>query len=110
MEDDFLAFVAKYGLPEPEINFPFNGRQLDAFFPEHGVIVERDRWEFHKDKKAFEDDRERDADHLDQGLSTVRITKQRLKTTPDHEAARLTRILTWRERRPQSRSGRESTA
>ncbi|MGH2892158.1 MAG: hypothetical protein ACRDPM_02655, partial [Solirubrobacteraceae bacterium] len=92
-EDDFLAFVAKYGLPTPEINFPFNGRQLDAFWPRYGVIVELDGWEFHKHKEAFEEDRERDTDHLDHGLSTVRITKHRFTHTPDHEAARLIRIL-----------------
>jgi hypothetical protein len=87
-EDDFLAFCAKYGLPRPEINFPFNGRKLDAYFPDHGLIVETDGWEFHKDREAFEQDRERDTDHLDHGLPTVRITE-----TPDHEAARLHRIL-----------------
>jgi hypothetical protein len=99
-EDDFLAFAQKYGLPTPLINHPFNGRQLDAFFPDHGVIVECDGWEFHNDRQAFEDDRERDADHLDHGFVTVRITKQRLKTTPDYEAARLTRILSRREPGP----------
>lgn len=92
-EDDFLAFVDKYDLPKPEINFPFNGRKLDVFFPEHGVIVELDGWDFHKNREAFEDDRERDADHLDHGLSTLRITKPRFDGTPDHEAARLLRIL-----------------
>lgn len=92
-EDDFLAFVAKYGLPRPEINFPFNGRKLDAFFPEHGLIVELDGWDFHKDQEAFEEDRERDADHLDHELSTIRITKPRFEAQPDHEAARLHRIL-----------------
>ena len=97
-EDDFLAFVDKYGLPRPEINFPFNGRKLDAFWPEHGVIVECDGWEFHKDREMFEDDRERDADHLDHGLITVRITKRRLTAMPDREAARLKRILSWAER------------
>jgi hypothetical protein len=97
-EDDFLAFVDTYGLPRPEINFPFNGRKLDAFWPEHGVIVECDGWDFHKDRDRFEDDRERDADHLDHGLITVRITKRRLKATPDRETARLQRILSWAER------------
>lgn len=101
-EDDFLAFVDKYGLPRPEVNFPFNGRRLDAFFPEHGVIVECDGWEFHKSREAFEEDRERDADHLDNGLITVRLTKTRFDAMPDREAARLKRILTWawRQRHP----------
>jgi hypothetical protein len=92
-EDDFLAFCAKYGLPRPEINFPFNGRKLDAYFPEHGLIVETDGWEFHKSRESFEDDRERDADHLDHGLPTVRLTRRRFEQAPDQEAARLHRIL-----------------
>lgn len=92
-EDDFLAFCAKYGLPRPEINFPFNGRKLDAFFPDHHVIVELDGWEFHRQHEAFEDDRERDADHLDHGHLTIRITKPRFDTAADHEAARLHRVL-----------------
>jgi hypothetical protein len=92
-EDQFLAFCAKYGLPPPEINFPFNGRKLDAFFPEHGLIVELDGWGFHKDKEAFENDRERDADHLELGLVTMRLTKDRFDAHADREAARLHRIL-----------------
>jgi hypothetical protein len=63
-EDDFLAFTAKYGLPTPQTNVHVNGRQVDAFFPEHNLIVECDGWEFHKQRSAFEDDRERDAAHL----------------------------------------------
>ena len=93
LEDEFREFCAKYGLPQPEMNFPLNGRRLDAFFPEYGVIVELDGWDFHKDQQAFEDDRERDADHLDHDLVTIRITKTRFEQQPDYEAARLLRIL-----------------
>jgi hypothetical protein len=92
-EDDFLAFTAKYGLPTPQINVQVSGRQADAFFPEHNLIVECDGWEFHKDRDAFEDDRERDAENLKHGIRTVRITKRRLTLTPDREAARLQEIL-----------------
>jgi hypothetical protein len=92
-EDEFLAFCRNYGLPTPEINVALNGRQVDAFFPAHGLIVECDGWHYHKDKQAFEEDRERDADHLDHGLVTVRLTKDRHDQTPDREAARFHRIL-----------------
>jgi hypothetical protein len=92
-EDDFLAFCETYGLPKPEINFPLNGRRLDAFFPEHGLIVELDGWGFHKNKDAFENDRERDADHLELGLVTIRLTKHRFDADPGREASRLHRIL-----------------
>jgi hypothetical protein len=101
-EDAFLAFCEKYGLPRPVVNFPFNGRKLDALFPEHGLIVECDGWDFHNTQQAFEDDRERDADHLDHGLVTIRLTKQRFDETPDREAARLHRILRLSRRRAQS--------
>jgi hypothetical protein len=92
-EDEFLAFIAKYDLPTPHINVHVNGREVDAYFPEAKLIVELDGWDTHQDHDAFEDDRERDAHHLDHGHSTIRITKQRLRAQPDHEAARLLRII-----------------
>ena len=92
-EDAFKAFVKKYGLPTPVYNHPYNGRRLDAFWPEYGVIVELDGWDFHRQRDAFEDDRERDADHLDHDLATVRITQRRFENQPTIEAARLKRML-----------------
>jgi hypothetical protein len=92
-EDDFLAFVARYGLPTPQINVHVNGREVDAYFPEHNLIVELDGWDYHKDREAFESDRERDAENLRHGLKTLRITKERMTQTPDREAARLQEIL-----------------
>ncbi len=91
-EDDFLAFIAKHGLPTPQINVRLNGREVDAFFPEANLIVECDGWEFHNDRQAFEDDRERDAENLRHGLRTMRITKDRLELTPGYEAERLMEI------------------
>jgi hypothetical protein len=96
LEDEFLPFLAKYGLPTPLINHSLNGDQVDAYFPDHNLIVELDGWDFHKDRHAFETDRERDAHHLAHGTPTVRITKDRLKHTPDREAARLEAILSQR--------------
>jgi hypothetical protein len=92
-EDDFKLFAAKYGLPTPLINTKVNGYEVDAFFPEHGVIIELDGRHFHTDPEAFEDDRERDAENLKHGLRTVRITTTRLTETPDDEADRLLKIL-----------------
>lgn len=97
-EDDFRAFADRYGLPTPLINTKVDGHEVDAFFPEHGLIVECDGWDFHNDRAAFEDDRERDAAHLEHDNATVRITEQRLTGTPDREAARLHRILSRRSR------------
>jgi Transcriptional regulator, AbiEi antitoxin len=95
-EDDFLPFLAKYGLPTPLTNVYVNGREVDAYFPEHNLIVELDGWHSHKTRHAFETDRERDAHHLAHGTPTIRITKDRLEQTPDREAARLEAILSQR--------------
>jgi hypothetical protein len=93
LEDDFLPFLARYGLPIPQINVRVNGREVDAFFAEAGLIVELDGWETHRTKTAFEDDRERDAENLRAGYPTVRITRDRVRRAPDREAARLREIL-----------------
>ena len=98
-EDDFLAFIATYGLPTPQINVIVNGREVDVFFPEHNLIVELDGWDFHKDRETFEDDRERDAENLRHGLRTLRITKDRMDADPDREARRLREILDWLQTR-----------
>ena len=93
LEDLFLAFIKKHGLPTPVINYNLRRKQSDAYFPEHNLIVELDGWEYHKDHQAFEDDRERDAENLLHGTPTIRITDTRLTTDDDREATRLQQIL-----------------
>jgi hypothetical protein len=92
-EDDFKVFAAKYGLPTPLTNVYVNGREVDAYFPDHNLIVELDGPQYHSDEAAFEDDRERDAEQLKHGLITVRITTTRFTETPQREAERLQEIL-----------------
>ena len=83
----------------PIINFNLRRKQPDAYFPQHNLIVELDGWEFHKDRQAFEEDRERDAENLRHGTPTIRMTEQRLTTDSDREAVRLKDILDWLETR-----------
>jgi hypothetical protein len=92
-EDDFVAFCERYGLPRPLTNVLVAGHIVDALFPEQKLIVELDSWEFHRDRAAFETDRERDADTTAAGYRTVRITWERLHERPEIEAARLSRML-----------------
>ena len=80
-EDDFLTFVTKYGLPMPQTNVWLHGRNVDAYFPEAGLIIELDGRDFHNDQDAFRDDRERDTENLKHGLTTIRMTTDRLKLT-----------------------------
>jgi hypothetical protein len=105
MEDDFLAFCARYGLPTPQMNVFVAGHRVDALFAEQRVIVEIDSWRFHQDRSAFESDRERDADTLAAGHVTVRATHQRLHDTPEAEARRLSAILAGRTTAPPTPGG-----
>jgi hypothetical protein len=98
-EDAFGDFIKKYDLPTPLININRRAGRADAYFPDHGLIVELDGWEFHKDRHAFEDDRERDAENLRVGVVTLRITRERFEADPDREARRLKEILAWLQTR-----------
>jgi hypothetical protein len=89
-EDAFPAWCARHHLPPPIMSAIVAGHEVDALFPEEKVIVELDSWEFHRDRGAFESDRDRDADALAAGFVTVRITWGRMTAA---EAARLHAIL-----------------
>lgn len=93
LEDDFIEFCERYGLPTPVTNIVFHGREVDALFPVERVIVELDGHPFHSDEDSYEGDRDRDADFLAADYPTVRITRRRIKGNPDREAERLHRIL-----------------
>ena len=95
-EDDLLPFCVLHGLPIPETNVIVAGHRVDALFPAEKVIIECDGWTFHRSREAFENDRDRDADTLEAGHVTIRLTKRRLRRQPDREAERLWNILTAR--------------
>jgi hypothetical protein len=97
-ENDFLSFCERFSLPIPRVNTMVHGYEADAYFEAEKLIVECDGWDFHNDRGAFEDDRERDAAMLALGIVTIRITKRRLKANPVREAERLHGILADRRR------------
>jgi very-short-patch-repair endonuclease len=98
-EDAFLVFCALHGLPTPLVNTQIAGHEVDAFFPDHELIVELDGWDFHRDRAAFEGDRDRDADALAlTGAPTLRVTWERMISRAEREARRLHQILAQRAR------------
>jgi hypothetical protein len=97
LEDDFRPWLKRYGLPEPRYNVKLNGYEVDVYYPRQRLIVELDGWKFHGTRKAFENDRERDAHMLAAGIQTIRITRRRLEHAPAKEAQRLQAILNSRE-------------
>jgi very-short-patch-repair endonuclease len=92
-EDDFRAFCRRFGLPRPRVNVRVAGHEVDALFAAQRLIVETDGWSFHRDRRTFESDRDRDADTLAAGFRTLRITWDRMHDAPNREAERLRQIL-----------------
>jgi hypothetical protein len=89
-EDDFITFCHRHRLPTPTTNIHLLGFRVDAYFPDHGVIVELDSWKYHGDREAFITDRERDRITTAAGLQTVRLSDEALTAK---EAAQLKAIL-----------------
>lgn len=98
LEDDFVEFARRYGLPEPVTNTYLFGYEIDVLYPAERVIVEVDGHRFHSDRDSFERDRERDVVMLAADYVTVRITKNRMKHAAVREASRLNTILQARRR------------
>jgi Transcriptional regulator, AbiEi antitoxin len=93
LEDRFLPFCQRYGLPAPLTNITLYGYEVDVYFPVERVVVELDGWPFHRYRRSFEDDREQDAAMLLHRIITIRVTDKRLDTSPDQEGWRMLEIL-----------------
>ena len=93
LEDDFVRFLKRHRLPLPEFNQDIAGHEVDAVYRAQRLVIELDSRQFHATPTAFETDRDRDADLLNAGFSTLRITNYRLKQHEATEAQRLNDIL-----------------
>lgn len=98
LEDDFIAFAKRYGLPMPVTNTHLFGYEIDVLYPEERVIVEVDGYGFHSDRATFRSDRKRDAVMLAADYVTVRITDDRMEQDGQQEADRILAILEHRRR------------
>ena len=95
LEDMFRRFTRRHHLPMPQINaiLPHNGREVDALYRAEKLIIELDSWKHHSSRASFERDRAKDADALEHGYRTLRITDDRLNSDGTREAARIRRLL-----------------
>jgi very-short-patch-repair endonuclease len=99
LEDAFLELLRKHRLPTPQVNVDIAGYLVDAYFPEHQLIVELDGWLTHQTKQAFTSDRRQDAEILGRtGISTIRLTYQQTTHTGTRTAQDLAAILARRAR------------
>jgi hypothetical protein len=83
LERRFLALCSEAGLPRPQVNVLVAGYEVDVVWPAWRLVVELDGYAFHRDRTAFEEDRERDAVLQLAGYRVLRITHRRLDELPD---------------------------
>lgn len=87
LEDRFLDFCSRRGLPSPETNVQLvvgeRTFEVDCLWREAGLIAELDGHAAHATEGAFERDRRRDRVLLAAGFRSVRITWRQLHFEPD---------------------------
>ena len=92
-ERALLKLLAQAQLPKPLTNVWLHGHLVDAYWPEHGRVLEFDGWQGHGHRNAFEADRKRDQVMVAHGLRVIRVTDRQLKREPVAVAARIAQAL-----------------
>lgn len=90
LEDEFLRLCARWRLPSPLVNVLVHGCEVDAYWPEHRLVVELDGRENHSTPAQRRRDHARDVALRAHGISVVRydwmlITRRRRLVRADLE-------------------------
>jgi predicted transcriptional regulator of viral defense system len=93
LEEAFLALIDRAGLPRPRTNTRVCGVEVDAYWPEHRLVVEVDSYRYHRSRRSFESDRRRDIALQAAGIRAARITDRRIATEPQRVAGDLQRLV-----------------
>jgi very-short-patch-repair endonuclease len=73
-----LEICRRDGLPAPQTNSIVEGLEVDFHFERHRLVVETDGRRYHRTRRAFDRDRERDAALTRAGLRVLRLTDRQL--------------------------------
>jgi very-short-patch-repair endonuclease len=92
-ERALLKLIDAAQLPRPVTNVRLHGYRVDAYWPEHGLVLEFDGWQAHGHRHAFDGDRKRDQVMLANGLRAMRVTDRHLGHEPVALAARIAQAL-----------------
>jgi very-short-patch-repair endonuclease len=89
LEDRFLALLDAHGLPRPRTNAHVGDDEVDALWPDRRLAVELDGWDRHKDRQAFQRDREKGNALLLAGYRLLRFTHDDVARRSAEIAARI---------------------
>lgn len=104
LEIDFLALCREFGVPLPQVNVFVEGKLVDFAWPAERVVVETDGYAFHRDRPAFESDRERTVALVAAGYEVHRATHRMLAWNPDPFMTLVRRSIRCRRSRTASTS------
>jgi very-short-patch-repair endonuclease len=93
LERRFIGLCRAHHLPIPLTNQYVEGVLVDAYWPEHRLVVEIDGWKTHKTRAAFEADRARDSKLAAAGYRVMRFTSRRIEKDARGIADELRRAL-----------------
>jgi very-short-patch-repair endonuclease len=82
LEELMLALCREHDLPRPKSRAWVAGLRVDFLFPASRLVVETDGYRYHRTRRAFERDRERDAILARAGHRTLRFTHRQLTREP----------------------------
>jgi very-short-patch-repair endonuclease/predicted transcriptional regulator of viral defense system len=87
LEEAFLELCAAHALERPQVNVRVCNLEVDFYFASKRLVVEVDGYRYHRTRRAFERDRERDAILAAAGHHTLRFTHRQVTRRPREVAA-----------------------
>jgi very-short-patch-repair endonuclease/predicted transcriptional regulator of viral defense system len=82
LEELMLALCNEHGIERPNPRTWVAGLRVDFVFGASRLVVETDSWAYHRTRRAFERDRERDAILARAGYRTLRFTHRQMTREP----------------------------
>ena len=89
LEERFVRWCERYRVPLPQLNVTLHGFMVDAYWPEHGVVVELDGHANHSTPAQRRSDMARDLELRSHGLRVVRYGWHLLHERPGEMRADL---------------------
>lgn len=87
LEEAFRALCREASLPLPSFNVFLHGYEVDAYWPDHRLVVELDGWAWHRTRRRFEEDRRKAAMLEAAGYRVLRFTWRQVRGDPATVAA-----------------------
>lgn len=99
LEERALRLVRESGLPQPLLNVVAHGFELDCYWPDAGVAVELDGYEYHRTRDDFDRDRRRDTALAARGIQVIRVSWDQITKRPVRTIAEIAQALARTSRR-----------